>query len=377
MPEIYSSIACNLDSDIISAIIPLLGESRVQAIEWSFDALYGVEEVPAWFTNLLKAYSDEGRLIGHGVFFSLFSGRWSYDQQNWLNELKRLSSLFKFDHISEHYGFMTGKSFHDGAPLSIPYSKTALNIGRDRLARIYDACRCPVGLENLAFSYSLDEVKNHGEFLEQLIEPINGFMILDLHNLYCQMHNFSIGFDEIIDLYPLNRVREIHISGGSWEDSSFTKNRIRRDTHDNAVPAEVFELLKSTITLCPNLKFVVLEQMGTGLKTERSRALFYNDFLTMESIVLKSNSLSSNEVLNKFLPVQSIKLSHIIQDELLFRQQEQLSSILETAASYYDAVTQLKNSSLANTEWKIESWQPYMLETAISIAQKWKVKEVL
>ena len=117
--------------------------------------------------------------------------------------------------------------------------------------------------------------------------------------------------------------------------------------------------------------------MGTGLKTERSRALFYNDFLTMESIVLKSNSLSSNEVLNKFLPVQSIKLSHIIQDELLFRQQEQLSSILETAASYHDAVTQLKNSSLANTEWKIESWQPYMLETAISIAQKWKVKEVL
>jgi hypothetical protein len=47
-------------------------------------------------------------------------------------------------------------------------------------------------LENLALSFSVDDVKHQGEFLEKLVEPVNGFLILDLHNLYCQSHNFDI-----------------------------------------------------------------------------------------------------------------------------------------------------------------------------------------
>ena len=89
-----------------------------------------------------------------------------------------------------------------------------------------------------------------------------------LHNLYCQLQNFNISFDKLIVLYPLNRVREIHISGGSWDDSLIEPTRkVRRDTHDDVVPAEVFDLLKLTIRYCPNLKYVVLEQLGNGLTT--------------------------------------------------------------------------------------------------------------
>jgi len=127
---------------------------------------------------------------------------------------------------------------------------------------------------------------------------VNGFIILDLHNLYCQIHNFSIEFDEITALYPLDKVREIHISGGNWEDSFIDPGkRIRRDTHDNVVPWEVYDLLEKTMKKCPNLKYVVLEQLGNGLKTDESKKLFYKDFLTMENIVRKKNqSYSSNSV---------------------------------------------------------------------------------
>jgi hypothetical protein len=48
-----------------------------------------------------------------------------------------------------------GKNFPYGAPLPSPYGAATLRIGQDRLNRIYEACRCPIGLENLAFSYSL------------------------------------------------------------------------------------------------------------------------------------------------------------------------------------------------------------------------------
>jgi uncharacterized protein (UPF0276 family) len=94
-----------------------------------------------------------------------------------------------------------GENFHYGAPLPSPYGASTLRIGQDRLSRIYDACRYPVGLENLAFSYLLDEVKHHGEFLEKLLDPVHGFLILDLHNLYCQLHNFAVPDEEFIAQY--------------------------------------------------------------------------------------------------------------------------------------------------------------------------------
>ncbi len=349
----------------------------MEAIEWSFDTLFKFKQIPPWFLDLLHAFSEENRLIGHGVFFSLFSGKWSPAQADWLNHLRQTCSKFHFDHITEHFGFMTGKDFHHGAPLNIPYSQITLDIGRDRLKRIQDACRCPVGLENLAFSYSLDEVKRHGLFLEQLLEPVNGFIILDLHNLYCQIHNFSIPFDELIQLYPLDKAREIHISGGSWDDSSIDPNRIiRRDTHDDFVPKEVFDLLELSIAKCPNLEYVVLEQLGNGLSTEESRRLFYRDFLNMQQIVSQKNEILRPESSNSFMPSNELSLGNIVEDEILYEQQLQLSSILETAVSYDDAIGSLHRSSLAGTDWQIEKWEPYMIETAMKIAQKWKFQNL-
>jgi len=364
-------VACNLDADILQACYPLFEASKVEAIEWSFDALYNRKNIPDWFLQLLQTFADADRLVGHGVYFSLFSGRWTAEQQAWLKHLSKVAAAFNFNHITEHFGFMTGADFHSGAPLSIPYTNTTLAIGQDRLARIYDGCGKPVGLENLAFSYSLDEVKRHGEFLEKLITPVNGFIILDLHNLYCHLQNFSVSIDEIIKLYPLHKVREVHISGGSWEQSAIENGRkVRRDTHDGTVPYEVFIMLEYIIPKCPNLQFVILEQLGTALHTQESREAFATDYLKMHKIVKAATDIPP--LTNDFIPASLMLPATVAEDEELYRQQTTLSEILETAASYSDALQRLQNSSLANSEWQIENWAPYMLETAISIAQKWK-----
>lgn len=373
MPKILSAVACNLDTHILGACLPLMEESRIEALEWSFDALYKVQEIPTWFQELLTAFGKEKRLIGHGVFFSLFSGKWLPEQEDWLKKLQQTCSEFQFDHITEHFGFMTGKDFHQGAPLNIPYTPSTLAIGQDRLKRIYAACQCPVGLENLAFSYSLEEVKRHGMFLDQLLEPVNGFIILDLHNLWCQLHNFSIGFDGLIQLYPLDKVREIHISGGSWDHSQIEKGRtIRRDTHDDAVPAAVFQLLETVIPACPNLKYVVLEQLGNGLESAESKQQFYADFLEMEKIIGQKSQPAYLTSLASFIPISAVTPGPMVEDEWLYRQQAELSTILESSLSYEDARLLLDRSSLANSMWKVENWDPAMIETAIKIAQKWK-----
>lgn len=372
--KIRSGVSCNLDNQLLQATLPLFAAEKVEAIEWSFDTLYKVRDIPDWFVELLQAFGNEGRLIGHGVYFSLFSGKWTVEQQRWLEHLRKVSANFKFDHITEHFGFLTGEDFHKGAPISVPYTSETLNIGIDRLQRIQEACSCPVGLENLAFSYSLDEVQRHGEFLERLTEPVNGFIILDLHNLYCQLENFSLDFETLIQAYPLARVREIHISGGSWESSGILPERtIRRDTHDDAVPEAVFELLKKTLPLCKNLKFVILEQLGIALHTLESQQQFQLDFNKMQEIVAAFNGQNESSSSIDFLPIEHIQLRESVPESLTLHQQQlELSSILERASNYEEAHQLLSNSSLANSAWKTENWSPYMLETALRIAQKWK-----
>lgn len=371
--NILSSVACNLDQDILRTLLPLFASSEIEGIEWSFDTLYQRKKIPDWFFELLHVYAKEQKLIGHGVFFSILSAQWKEEQQSWLNHLSQMSLRFGFDHITEHFGFTSGRDFHSGAPLSVPLNNATLAIGRDRLARIQDAAKCPVGLENLAFAYHQDEVERQGAFLRQLIEPVNGFIILDLHNLYCQSYNFDKDPMDLMRCYPLDRVREIHISGGSWEPSRLSENRtIRRDTHDDRVPDEVFSLLSSAISLCPNLKYVVLEQLGTALKSEEQVTLFQSDFYKMKSIIKDFNrSESPSQTFSPFSP----KLAdQPLENQELHYQQLAISNILESARDLKDAKRMIQKSKLPNSDWQVEKWNDDMLDTAIQIAQTWRAQ---
>jgi len=369
--EIKKSLLNAMLVGLTVASVSSCGMFDQEGIEWSFDTLYQRSKIPDWFYELLHAYADDGRLVGHGVFFSILSGEWKDEQQSWLDHLSEMASRFGFDHVTEHFGFTTGRNFHNGAPLGVPMTQTTLEIGRDRLSRIQEAAKCPVGLENLAFAYHQEEVERQGEFLSKLIEPVNGFIILDLHNIYCQAHNFNIDPLDLIHYYPLDRVREIHISGGSWESSRTTEDRIiRRDTHDDRVPTEVFDLLKSTIPLCPNLKYVVLEQLGTALKSDAQRNLFQSDFHKMKKIVKSfTKPLRSKET---FLPDTFPTSNDPITNQDLFYEQVAISNILESSTNLSDAKRKLQKSKLTNSAWQIEKWDDDMLDTAILIAQKWK-----
>lgn len=365
-------ISLNLDRNLLTTALPLFEEKIVEAIEWSFDALFQHKNIPNWFEQLIHVFASEGRLVGHGVYYSLFSGHWTDDQQQWLDHLRSTSKTYSFDHVSEHFGYLTGKDFHHGAPLSIPYNQTTLNIARDRISRMHDACQCPVGLENLAFSYSIDEVKQQGEFISEILEAVNGFLILDLHNIYCQVQNFNVSFEELLACYPLDRIREIHLSGGSWENSNVEPDRrIRRDTHDDAVPATVFEYLKQVLPILPNLKFIMLEQMGTDLKTIESRIQFQEDFKKMKSIAAEAPKNYSKELIS-FLPAQVSISDRPIQSRLLAKQQAVLDEILERSSDINDVRHLLNESILKNSDWHIEQWEDSMLETAYKICQKWK-----
>lgn len=98
--------------------------------------------------------------------------------------------------------------------------------------------------------------------------------------------NFGCMADEILDTYPLKRVREMHVSGGSWMEAVSARGTpIRRDTHDEAVPETVFEMLDMVLPRCPKTRMVILERLGHTLGDPRENEGFREDFRRMKAII--------------------------------------------------------------------------------------------
>lgn len=350
------------EAEFVSAVLPLLQSNSVEVLEWSFDTFYNTKE-PDWLNELLNFYSENNRLIGHGVYYSLFDARWTERQEIWLKKLKEEFHKRKYNHITEHFGFMNTENFHQGVPLPVSLHSKTLEIGKDRLYRLQDAVQVPVGIENLAFSFSTNDVMEQGIFLDKLTEDIDGFLILDLHNIYCQSCNFEVEIQEIIKLYPLDKVKEIHLSGGSWQESIYGKKSIRRDTHDDSIPEEILYILPSVLSQCKNLEYIIIERLGNTINTEDKKKSFLDDFTKVRKLIDSLDSKTQNKDLwvKKELQFPEIPL----ENTMLHEEQTLLTRLLFDNA---------EPASIKNHEFyyfKTENWDPEMILTAQNIIKKW------
>jgi uncharacterized protein (UPF0276 family) len=269
----------------LEAALPLFEAGDVEALEWSFDTCWDNPNLPEWLVELTSFFSNRDCLLGHGVSLSLLSVENRY-ADNWLRKFDKLCADYTFSHVSEHFGFMRTRNFHFGSPLPVPYDSRLVEIAQSRLEAMGRISNCPVGVENLALSFSRADVERHACYIDEIVEPIGGFILLDLHNLYCQACNFNLTLEELFALYPAERVRELHVSGGSWTEAAQSKPRqLRRDTHDNAVPFEIIQFLPRAIAALPNLRAIIFEQLGTSLDDSASRIQFREDFAAIKRLV--------------------------------------------------------------------------------------------
>lgn len=272
--------------DFHQASAALFQNKQVEAVEWSFDISWAGAAVEPWCQEIIDKYANDGALVGHGVNLSVLSARLSERQLQWLDRAREEFKSRKYIHTSEHFGFFEAGPILLGAPLAVPMNSASLRAGKDMLQRYVDAVQCPVGLENLAFAFGIEDVKRQGDFIDQLISTVDGFLLLDVHNIYCQLENFGVSDRELLDSYPLNKVREIHLSGGSWSHSESGKRMaVRRDSHDDSVPQEVFNLAALALKRCPNTRFVILERQAHTMPDHDSQSQFRDDFETLEEIL--------------------------------------------------------------------------------------------
>lgn len=269
----------------VYAALPTL--ARPTALEWTIDQ-YAFHAVGSEDEECLRRYAAQGTLIGHGVHFSIFAAPGNDINECWLRGLRQDPYLSFYERVSVHFGFSTGWKIKRGAPFPAPLHPAALSAGLHNLEKLARTASCRVGLENLALAFSMRDVEDQGRFLDKLLTPCDGYLLLDIHNLYCQMKNFGIPLMTLAAYYPLNRVEEIHVSGGSWCEhiAQGSRRKLRRDTHNDAVPEELFSFLAELLPCCPNLKYVVLEQMPEALTSPEQQRQFIADYATLKTLVV-------------------------------------------------------------------------------------------
>jgi uncharacterized protein (UPF0276 family) len=270
-----AALSLMLEADFLSAALPLFSGGEVDAVEWSMDVGWG-RTLPSWLVGLLSAYGERGALYGHGVHLSMLSAEQTPRQDAWLARLREEVQERDYVHLSEHFGWSTAGPFSQGAPLPLPATPAALRVGQARLGRLAAASGLPVGLENLALSFSARDAEALPAFMDALLEPVGGFIVLDLHNLWCQAVNFGLDPVRLLERYPAGRVRELHVSGGSWEQAA--GRRFRRDTHDRAVPPPVMALLDVALAQLSGVEVVVFERLGDTLTAQDEKTSFMADF---------------------------------------------------------------------------------------------------
>jgi len=348
-PKLGVSIMPN--SKFLEATLPLFKDQQIEIIEWSFDTVKESSHLPIWLPLMLKEYGEENRLLGHGVFYSILDANWSSRQEDWLKKVKKETLSYNYNQISEHFGLMSHENAHEGFPLPISLSNNVLQIGIDRLKRLQATAQLDVGVENLALTSNASDILDQGEFIFKLVSSVNGFIILDLHNIYCQSENFGIDMMTIIKSYPLSLVKEIHISGGSWDNDPKLTKKIRRDSHDGRVPNAILDILSEVLKICPILEFVIFEKLGDSFQIEKDGIDFRADFQKIKRIIDNTDIHIKTKEEKKIVEISDTPL---IDMDLFLEQLELRQSI---ALDKYNS----------NYGWDKDMWR-----VATKLYKKWK-----
>lgn len=212
-------------------------------------------------------------IVVHGVELSIGSAHGC--NLAYLAMLAEFQERWPFLWHSEHLSFQTiGEDAHTlntGVPLPMPATNEAAELVAGRSAAIVARYRVPFLLENPAHYLpdlpSDPEIGDDVGLMNAICERSGCLQLLDLHNVWCNAINHHRDPYADIDRMRLDRVGEIHVAGGSWQEGFWM------DAHDSRVPEPVWQLLEYTLPRAPNAGGVVFEVLGAHAARVGSAAM--------------------------------------------------------------------------------------------------------
>lgn len=233
-----------------------------------FDEIIRTKPSVNWFEVISEDFIDVGGrfreqlleirksypIIGHGVCLALGST----DPLNmpFIKRLKvfldEINSPWASDHLC--FTMVDHTNLNDLCPL--PFTEECVKNCVERIKIIQSELQRPFLIENITRYVTVSSREmNEVEFISRILEEADCGLLLDITNVFLngKFHKFEPL--EFIKELPLNRVGQIHLSG--WDSS---RDKVI-DSHDAAVPNEIWELFQNTIQLIgPNS--VLIERDG-------------------------------------------------------------------------------------------------------------------
>ncbi len=229
-------VGIGLRRDFFDAL--LATDRRVDWLEIITENFLGLAGRPA---VLLEKFKNRWRLIPHGVGLSVGSEAPSGYLDSLGTFLDQVDPPWFSDHLC--YASVGARTWFDLLPLprhDESIERVVANVKKAQLA-----ARRPLILENIT-SYaempgsSVDEAT----FLGRIATEAGIGLLLDLNNLYVNAMNNGLKPAALLEQFPIDKVRQIHLAGHSRDGS------LLLDTHSAPVSTAVWELYVQTLKRC-------------------------------------------------------------------------------------------------------------------------------
>ncbi len=176
-------------------------------------------------------------VVMHGVSLSI--GSTDPLDREYLKGLKALAEFVRPAWVSDHLCWtgVAGVNTHDLLP--VPLNEESLRHVAGRVREVQDFLERPLVLENPSTYLEFKEsTVPEWEFLSELVRETGCGLLLDVNYVYVSGHNHGFDPEHYVRGIPFESVVQIHLAGPT------DCGRYLVDTHDQPVPARVWELYR-------------------------------------------------------------------------------------------------------------------------------------
>lgn len=240
-----------------AALLPAVSH-LVDVIEIVPDCLVGATGGPhPALLNHLDEHASDRPLTYHGIGLSIGSTRgWNEDYLRLLDAM--MAWRMPLWH-SEHLGFtMVDGSFLGTMP-ALPLTEESAELVISRTQRLRAAYGLDFMLEHVASPLPRPDQLSLAGFLNLVAAESGSLLLIDLHNLECDVDNGILDLDEFIDELDWSAVGEIHLAGGVWYEG------LHLDVHSGPVAPSTMDLLTRVLPRARNVELVVYEVLAAAV----------------------------------------------------------------------------------------------------------------
>lgn len=187
--------------------------------------------------RVLERLASVRPIVMHGVSLSI--GSTDHLDWDYLTKLKSLADFVEPAWISDHLCWtgVAGVNTHDLLP--VPLTDESLRHVAERVRQVQDFLERPLVLENPSSYLEFKESTiAEWDFLSELARETGCGLLLDVNNVYVSGYNHGFDPEHYIRSIAHDAVVQIHLAGPT------DCGRFLVDTHDQPVPAPVWELYR-------------------------------------------------------------------------------------------------------------------------------------